>query len=538
MATRRFAVGIPTLSVGIIAATLIIGVALLSFSALWIYAPYQQSLSQTLSALYHDPYLRHVIAFTCQQALLSTLISVFPAIFIALAFYRRHFFGRRLLLRLYAMTLVLPVLVAIFGILTIYGNQGWLIRLLRSVNLDINVSIYGLQGILIAHAFFNLPLASRLFLQTLETIAPEQKQLSAQLGMTTFQRFRFLEWPVLKRQLLPTASLIFMLCFASFAVVLLLGGGPKATTIELAIYQALRYDFDLAKAAVLAIIQFLFCLLFMLFSVRLNSVLPVNQSYDVVWHDPQDNRWLKCWDYFLIIIAALFILPPLLAVIVNGLNSALFTILMQAKLWQSIFTSLYIALGAALLSLSLTLMLLWTSREISTTHYYRWAKRLELSGMLILAMPAIVLATGFFLFFINTTGLPENPALLIILINGLMAIPYTLKVLTIPMYNLSQRYRLICQSLGLSGLNRLKWVEFRALRKPLLHAFAFASLLSIGDFGVIALFGHDGFTTLPYYLYEQLSAYRSQYGAVTALILLLFCFILFSIIERLADSHD
>lgn len=538
MATRRFAISVPTFSVGIIAATLLLGVALLSFSALWLYAPYQQNFVDTMTTLYHDPYLWHVITFTCKQALLSTVISVFPAIFIALAFYRRHFFGRRFLLRLYAMTLVLPVLVAIFGILTIYGNQGWLISLLRWLNLDITFSIYGLQGILIAHAFFNLPLASRLFLQTLETIAPEQKQLSAQLGMNTFQRFRFLEWPVLKRQLLPTSSLIFMLCFASFAVVLLLGGGPKATTIELAIYQALRYDFDLTKAALLAIVQFFFCLMFMLLSLRINTVLPVNQSYNYYWQDSQDSFKLKCWDYSIILLAALFILPPLLAVVINGLNSALFTILAQAKLWQSIFTSLYIALGAALLSVCLTMMLLWTSREISSTPYYRWAKRLELSGMLILAMPAIVLATGFFLLFINTTGLPDNPAWIIIIINGLMAIPYTLKVLTIPMYNLSQRYTLICQSLGLSGFNRLRWIEFSALRKPLLQAFAFACLLSIGDFGVIALFGNEGFTTLPYYLYEQLSAYRSQYGAVTALILLLFCFILFSIIERFSDSHD
>jgi hypothetical protein len=32
--------------------------------------------------------------------------------------------------------------------------------------------------------------------------------------------------------------------FASFATVLSLGGGPKATTIELAIYQALSFDYD------------------------------------------------------------------------------------------------------------------------------------------------------------------------------------------------------------------------------------------------------------------------------------------------------
>lgn len=40
-----------------------------------------------------------------------------------------------------------------------------------------------------------------------------------------------------------------MLCFASFATVLSLGGGPQATTIELAIHQALSYDYDPPRRA-------------------------------------------------------------------------------------------------------------------------------------------------------------------------------------------------------------------------------------------------------------------------------------------------
>lgn len=53
------------------------------------------------------------------------MLSVVPAIFPARALYRRRF-GRQALLRLCAMTLILPVLVAVFGILSVYGRQGWL----------------------------------------------------------------------------------------------------------------------------------------------------------------------------------------------------------------------------------------------------------------------------------------------------------------------------------------------------------------------------------------------------------------------------
>lgn len=76
-------------------------------------------------------------------------------------------------------------------------------------------------------------------------------------------------------------------------------------------------------------------------------------------------------------------------------------------------------------------------------------------------------------------------------------------------------------------------VELRALRRPLAQALAFACVLSIGDFGVVALFGNEAFRTLPFYLYQQIGAYRSQDGAVTALLLLLLCFLLFTLIEKL-----
>ena len=36
-------------------------------------------------------------------------------------------------------------------------------------------------------------------------------------------------------------GLIFLLCFSSFSLVLMLGGGPKVSTLEVAIYTSLRF---------------------------------------------------------------------------------------------------------------------------------------------------------------------------------------------------------------------------------------------------------------------------------------------------------
>lgn len=527
MATRRQPLIPGWLIPGISAATLVVAVALAAFLALWWNAPQGDWV-----AVWQDSYLWHVVRFSFWQAFLSALLSVVPAIFLARALYRRRFPGRQGLLRLCAMTLILPVLVAVFGILSVYGRQGWLASLWQSLGLEWTFSPYGLQGILLAHVFFNLPMASRLLLQALENIPGEQRQLAAQLGMRGWHFFRFVEWPWLRRQIPPVAALIFMLCFASFATVLSLGGGPQATTIELAIYQALSYDYDPARAAMLALIQMVCCLGLVLLSQRLSKAIAPGTTLLQGWRDPDDRLHSRICDTALIVLALLLLLPPLLAVIVDGVNRQLPEVLAQPVLWQALWTSLRIALAAGVLCVVLTMMLLWSSRELRARQKMLAGQALEMSGMLILAMPGIVLATGFFLLLNNTIGLPQSADGIVIFTNALMAIPYALKVLENPMRDITARYSMLCQSLGIEGWSRLKVVELRALKRPLAQALAFACVLSIGDFGVVALFGNDDFRTLPFYLYQQIGSYRSQDGAVTALILLLLCFLLFTVIEK------
>lgn len=107
----------------------------------------------------------------------------------------------------------------------------------------------------------------------------------------------------------------------------------------------------------------------------------------------------------------------------DGLNSNLLSVLHQPALWQALWTSLRIALAAGFLSVILTMMLLWSSRELRARRHPLTGQALELSGMLILAMPGIVLATGFFLLLNNGVGLPESADGIVIFTNALMAIP-------------------------------------------------------------------------------------------------------------------
>ncbi|MGP1930215.1 MAG: thiamine/thiamine pyrophosphate ABC transporter permease ThiP [Arsenophonus sp. ET-YP4-MAG3] len=517
---------------GILVSSLLIIIVIITFSTLCLYSP-----KINLKEFINDIYLWHVIRFTFWQALLSTLLSVIPAIFLAKALFRRYFLGRILFLRLCSMILILPVLVAILGILSVYGRMGWLAKFFQWLGINYEFTLYGLKGILLTHVFFNLPLATRILLLALESIAVEQCQLAVQLNMNKWQYFRIVEWPYLKRQILSISALIFILCFTSFTTVLTLGGGPATTTIELAIYQSLNYDFNLNKAALLSLIQLFLCLSLVLLSQKLNVTFFVSTTRQLQWKNSDDNKWSKWCDILLISITIFFLILPLLAIIIDGLNLTLLHVLRQPSLWKMFINSIFIAISAGVICIIITMMLLWSSRELRIHGLIMLHRTIELSGLLIFSIPGIVLVTGFFLLFNNNTVfLNDSPYSLIILINALMAIPYALKILEHPMHDLAERYNLLCLSLEIKGINQLNLIDLKVLKSTIGQAFAFASILSISDFSIIILFGNENFCTLSYYLYQQLNSYNNNDAAVTALLMLLLCFSLFTLLEYLSGK--
>ncbi|STT83995.1 thiamin ABC transporter transmembrane protein [Klebsiella pneumoniae] len=168
-------------------------------------------------------------------------------------------------------------------------------------------------------------------------------------------------------------------------------------------------------------------------------------------------------------------------------------VLAQPALWQALSTSLRIAIAAGLLSVTLTMMLLWSSRELRARQRPLAGQAMELSGMLILTMPGIVLATGFFLLLNNTIGLPESADGIVIFTNALMAIPYALKVLENPMRDIAARYSMLCQSLGIEGFARLRVVELRALRARWPRRSPSPAYCRLAISAWVALFGNEAF---------------------------------------------
>lgn len=201
---------------GLLSLGLILLISLLAFGALagW-------GRSDVATELWQEPWFWQLLRFSLWQALLSALFSVVLALPLARALALDSALpGTERFLSWCLLCFVMPSLILITGLVALFGRSGLLTPWLGD-----SWRLYGLNGILLAHVFLNLPFAVRVLTFQWRSIPPSAWKLAAQLGVTGWQRFRLVEWPVLQGVLPAVAGFIFLLCFNSFAVVLALGVG-------------------------------------------------------------------------------------------------------------------------------------------------------------------------------------------------------------------------------------------------------------------------------------------------------------------------
>lgn len=485
-----------------------------------------------------DPYLWRLVRFTLWQAALSTLVSVAPALLVARALHRHpRFPGRNALLRVFALPLALPAVVAAFGVLGVLGRAGVLAPALSGLSGAPWPGIYGLSGILVAHAFFNLPLASRLMLGALEAVPADQWRLAAQLGLSPWSSFRLIEWPALRTGLPGVAGLVFMLCVTSFTIVLTLGGGPGATTLEVAIYQALRFDFDPARAVVLTLAQVALTGAAVLLLARLGADATGEANLSLsprrfIAPGPAETRV----NALVLALAVVFVASPVAAVVWSGLQADLTRLASESAVLEAVATSLVLAGGSALLAVCLAWSLAAARAALAARRRTRLPgfreKLFDGGAGFVLVVPPIVVGAGWFLL-LRRTGLVFAAApVMVLVVNAIMAMPFALRALR-PAYDAANgRHDRLCRSLGVKGWSRLRLVDWPVIRRPAGTALAFSAALSLGDLGVIALFGSDGVQTLPYLLLARMGSYRTADAAGLALLLGALCLALMALADR------
>ncbi|MET0529637.1 MAG: ABC transporter permease subunit [Microvirga sp.] len=483
------------------------------------------------------PYLTRVITFSIIQAALSTILSLALGIALALALSRRRFIGRDVVLAILGTTMVMPTIVAVFAVFTVYGRSGWFADLLALLGWSGDFSIFGYPGILIAHVFLNAPFVARISLDSLNHVPAEHWRLASAFGFSPAQIFRHLDWPALRAELPGLAGLIFLLTFKSFAIVLALGGGPSRSTLEVAIFEALKIDLDFGRAAWLALIQLAICL-------SLTGVLhwafqrppAAHTIRSTILRPDTRHRSLKILDAFVLIVGTLFIAPLALSILGGVWNIA---DVIDGDLLRAFATSLAIAACAAALACMLALALASASRR----HRFalrspRLAAVYDFLPDTLLAVPPFALTAGLFLL-IRQFGNPSTAGLVLLpLVNGLTAMPFAYRYIAPRLMTTEERYGRVAASLGITGLSKLTIMDWPVLKRPLGAGFALAMALSFGDFGIIALFGGTDLVTLPYLLYERLGAYRLDEASAIGLIIVLVALFLAHASGRLSHAGD
>jgi len=101
------------------------------------------------------------------------------------------------------------------------------------------------------------------------------------------------------------------------------------------------------------------------------------------------------------------------------------------------------------------------------------------------------------------------------------------------MQKIAQRYDKLSFSLSLKGSSRWFYCEWPYLKSSIAYVFALSFCLSLGDLGVIALFGSNDISTLPWYLYQLMGSYQTKDGAGVALILLVLTLSVFILLPKI-----
>lgn len=467
------------------------------------------------------------VRFTALQAALSASLSVALAIPVARALARRRFAGRRALIALLGVPFILPVIVAVLGLLQVFGRAGWVSEALGLFGLP-PVRIYGLHGVVLAHVFLNLPLATRLILQGWQEVPAERFRLAAQLGFGPWAMLRLIEVPML-RQVVPGAlAVVFAICLTSFAVALTLGGGPRATTIELAIYQSFRFDFDLGRAALLSGLQIVLTTGAAVVALRLARGTGFGAGLD-----RPVQRWdgrgapARAGDAAWIGGTALFLILPLAAIAASGLAG--FAGLPPA-VWRAAGVSLAVA------GVSTGLLLLMALPMAGAVALGRYGL-IEVAGLLGLAASPLVIGTGLFILLRPYTDPTALALPVTALVNAVMALPFALRILVPRASEVVERHGRLALSLGMGRGAFLRLVFLPRMRAQIGFAAGLAMALSMGDLGVIALFAGAETATLPLQVYRLMGAYRMEAAAGAALLLLALSVGSFWILDRGGRWH-
>jgi thiamine transport system permease protein len=538
----------------------------LLFLALFYFYPLLSILSLSLApegrldlsgvqALTSRAYLAQVLWFTFWQAAASTALTLLIGLPAAYIYARYDFPAKGLLRALTTIPFVLPTVVVGAAFMTLLGPRGvlndWLISAFDLTRPPINL-LNTIWIILLAHAFYNAAVVVRIVGGIWSNLDPRLGEAAAVLGASRWRRTWELTLPLLTPSIAAASLLVFLFCFTSFGVVLILGG-PHFATLEVEIYRQMVNYFNLPLGAVLALAQLVITFVVMAVYTRLQAraSLPLNlRPQSMTVRRPASWReWLAVGGVNSLLIIVL--LSPLLALAVRSVTlgsdgptlryyRALGTSATQSVFFvppvQAIGNSLLFSLVAVAISLALGLLAAYLlAGKAAAGHSNRLTRWLDPIFLLPLGTSAVTLAFGYIVALDQPPlNLRTSPAL-IPLAYTLIAMPFVVRSILPALRGLNPRLRESAAVLGASPARTLREIDLPIIGRAVLVAAVFTFTISLGEFGATLLLYQPRYPTISVVIYRGLSQPGlSNYGQALAMstLLMLICLAGLLLIER------
>ncbi len=499
--------------------------------------------------LVSDAYYTRVLAFTGGQALLSTALTVLAGMPAAYVFARYNFRGKSLFRALTTIPFVMPTMVVAAAFTALFGRAGLFNQAL--------ISLFGLESppiqlqntlalVLIAHVFYNASIIVRMVGGFWANLDPRIEEASRVLGASRWRTFVHVTLPLLWPSIAAASLLVFLFCFTSFGVILVLGG-PQWTTLEVEIYYQAVPFFNLPLAAALSLVQMVLTFAIMALYTRLQALaaVPLNlRPTEATQHRPTTWRtrlvvWVSLGSLLLLLVT------PLLALVGRSFTlegpftthyyQALFTNPTQSFFYVSpavaIRNSLLIAGSTVVLSVIIGLISAYLLAKPSGS----LRAVLDPVFMLPLGTSAVTLGFGYIIALDQPPlNLRASPVLLP-LAHTLVAFPFVVRSLLPALRGLNPHWREAASVMGASPLQIVRTIDLPIIGRALLVGAVFAFTISIGEFGTTLLIARPSLPTMPVVIYRLLGAQgalNQGQGLAMSTLLMLVCAAGFILIER------
>ncbi len=487
--------------------------------------------SEGLSALIDGPTWR-IAALACVQAGLSTLLALLIGLPIAAVVSRYRFRGRAVVQALVTVPFVLPTVIVALAFKDLLGSgvsQGFIL-------------------VVIAHAYVNLAVVVRIVGARWAQHDDRYESVARTLGASSARAFFSVTLPMLRTSIAASAGVVFVFCFTSLGIVLLLGD-TSTRTLESQILRQTSLLLDFPGAAATAIIQLLLvsCVLGLgLLSARR---APTERLLPATLRPLPTGTGGRVIIRIIAITATAMVLAPVVALVLGSLiqggNLSL-------AWWQSLNSidagttrigSPLGALGASLVFAIITGVIASVIGAMAAialiTH--RIGRVTAAIALIPLGVSAATLGLGTLLAFGRPPFDLRATGLLVPLAHSLVAIPLVVAVVAPALRAADPRMQFVAASLGARPTRAFITAYGPILRVVMLAAGGLAAAVSLGEFGAASFLARAGTPTVPIQIVRLLGRPGEQsYGvaAVLAVILVIMTMTLVLTVDRMGRSYS